>query len=221
MHQRLNLVEDIWALEDDKSKQCPKFKVNGHKASHWNHTLTIRFDSGWFQSSTSTFGQNTWSNVPPGCEWPPLLPPYCWQRFRMYILCCYTDYMIINIIVYDLIISSIYTRCMNMYSIWSYYLNVINANAASFHPCILVDTLMTTLHYHFVQQDSGSWWLGVCHWTVIFIATCCHWKPDSIALSWYRHLRTQENSMKLPSTVCTITIVEVVTWGSRTFSQPI
>lgn len=30
-----------------------------------------------------------------------------------------------------------------MHSIWSYYLDVINANAASFHPCILVDTLMT------------------------------------------------------------------------------
>ena len=167
-----------------QSEWTQSLRLKSHSA------MTIRFDSGWFQSSTSTFGQNTWSNVPPGCEWPPLLPPYCWQRFRMYILCCYTDYMIINIIVYDLIKSCIYTRCLNMYSIWSYYLNVINANAASFHPCILVHTLMTALHYHFVQQDSSSWWLGVCHWTVIFIAKCCHWKPDSIALSWYRHLRT-------------------------------
>ena len=134
----------IWWRTSEQLKM-----TSPNSVASWTRSLTlkshsartIRFASGWFRSSTSTFGQNTWSNVPPGCEWPPLLPPYCWQRFRMHILCCYTDYMIINIIVYDLIISSIYTRCINMYSIWSYYISKCHER-----PCCKLSSLYSGWH---------------------------------------------------------------------------
>lgn len=191
VHQRLNLVEDIWAVEDDKSEQCRKLDTKPHVK------ITLSKDNTVCFRLISEQHINVWAKHMIQCA------SWLWMAtFVASILLAALSHAYTMLLYwlhdhkYHCIWSNniiyIYTLDVSTCILYDHiiYLNVMNAHAASFHPCILVDTLMIALHYHFVQQDSGSWWLGVCHWTVIFIATCCHWKPDSIELSWYRHLRT-------------------------------